>query len=83
MSATPTQPAPAAINGASKVEPVNVPDQKANLKAARRPKPSPHFVQSAPPSLVQALFSYDAITSAESPEQAAPDPKPETHSDSP
>jgi hypothetical protein len=61
--AEPAQPAVPMTNGAAKVEPDKAAEQKTNSKTPRRPKPLPRFVLSPPPSLVQALLSYDAKTS--------------------
>ena len=75
VHAVPTQPAPAATNGASEIGSVNVPNQKTTPKASRRPAPRPRFVQSAPPALVQVLLLYDAQASAPTPEGSTTAPE--------
>jgi hypothetical protein len=75
VRAVPTQPTPAATNGASEISSVNLPNQKMTSKASRRPAPRPRFVQSAPPALVQVLLSYDAQASAPTPEGSTTAPE--------
>lgn len=83
MRATSSQPAPAALNGASTDGQAKIPAQKIALKAARRPMTSPHFVQSAPPNLVQALLSYAAKASVSAPDSATAAPNGDVHFDNP
>lgn len=75
VRAVPTQPALAAANEASEIGSVNVPNQKMTSKASRRPAPRPRFVQSAPPALIQVLLSYDAQSSAPTPEGSTTAPE--------
>lgn len=52
-----------------------VSEHKPTLKTLKRSKPIPHFVQSPPPNLVQALLSYAAVTSGQPTGRDAPAPE--------
>jgi len=83
MRAAPTHSAVPGTNGSSEIRPINVPDQKMSSKGPRRPAPTPHFVLSPPPDLVQAMLSYAAKVSSPARERTAPASKTDTDFDIP